>query len=300
MERGGGGVWGVWEVDSLPFDDWPPAAGGNFRIEFTSPNPAQGKITTSLYVGDAGSAGYTTNKLVVPAGTQTVRANITITGQDVTSGTISDPLVPLIKTAVQKAVTYNDAVAASETIESRCLRCHVQSQALVGGELTRRLTTYNANNRNTIFNAIIEYQQSNGAIDGFGGYQMTQSMLGMWALNAWHKKNEIVSTLVKGARFLESVQDGAGAWNADHVSGWWSTQVANTAFNVKNLIEIHDTLPQAPPARALISIPTPWAVSGIGNTYDMASDAAGNIYVSSYFTGHASRVHPAAPAPPSP
>ncbi len=287
-----GRILAVSELDTLPFDDWTPAAGGNFRIEFTSPNPAQGKITTSLYVGDAGSAAYTTNKLVVPAGTQTVRANITITGQDVTSGTISDPLVPLIKTAVQKAVTYNDAVAASETVESRCLRCHVQSQALVGGELTRRLTTYNANNRNTIFNAIIEYQQSNGAIDGFGGYQMTQSMLGMWALNAWHKKNEIVSTLVKGAQFLESVQDGAGAWNADHVSGWWSTQVANTAFNVKNLIEIHDTLSQAPAGSAVNYAATPWAVSGIGNTYDMASDAAGNIYVSSYFSGQVFRVQP--------
>ena len=282
----------VSELDTLPFDDWAPAAGGNFRIELASPNPAEGKITASLYVGDAGSAQYTTNKLVVPAGTQTVRANITITGQDVTSGTISDPLVPLIKTAVQKAVTYNDAVAASETIESRCLRCHVQSQALVGGELTRKLTTYDANNRNTIFNALIEYQQSNGAIDGFGGYQMTQSMLGMWALNAWHKKNEIVSTLVKGAQFLESVQDGAGAWNADHVSGWWSTQVANTAFNVKNLIEIHDTLRQAPAGSAVNYVATPWVSGPFVNTYDMASDAAGNIYVSSYTDGKVYRVQP--------
>ncbi len=282
----------VSELDTLPFDDWAPAAGGNFRIELASPNPAEGKITASLYVGDAGSAQYTTNKLVVPAGTQTVRANITITGQDVTSGTISDPLVPLIKAAVQKAVTYNDAVAASETIESRCLRCHVQSQALVGGELTRKLTTYDANNRNTIFNAIIEYQQSNGAIDGFGGYQMTQSMLGMWALNAWHKKNEIVSTLVKGAQYLTSIQSPAGAWSADHVSGWWSTQVANTAFNVKSLIEIHDTLSQAPAGSAVNYVATPWAVSGIGNTYDLASDAAGNIYVSSYFGGQVFRVRP--------
>ncbi|HKB62266.1 MAG TPA: carboxypeptidase regulatory-like domain-containing protein, partial [Burkholderiales bacterium] len=74
-----GRILAVSELDTLPFDDWTPAAGGNFRIELTSPNPAQGKITASLYVGDAGSAQYTTNKLVVPAGTQTVRANITIT-----------------------------------------------------------------------------------------------------------------------------------------------------------------------------------------------------------------------------
>jgi hypothetical protein len=288
-----GRILAVSELDTLPFDDWTPAAGGNFRIELTSPNAAEGKITASLYVGDAGSAQYTTDKLVVPAGTQSVRANITITGQDVTSGTISDPLVPLIKTAVQKAVTYNDAVAASETIESRCLRCHVQSQALVGGELTRKLTTYDANNRNTIFNALTEYQQSNGAIDGFGGYQMTQSTLGMWALNAWHKKNEIVSTLVKGAQYLISIQSAAGAWSADHVSGWWSTQVANTAFNVKNLIEIRDTLNRAPEGSAVNYVATPWiAGKGIGAAYDMASDAAGNLYVSSYNDGKVYRVQP--------
>ena len=286
-----GRILAVSELDTLPFDEWTPAAGGNFRIELTSPNPAEGKITASLYVGDAGSAQYTTNKLVVPAGTQTVRANITITGQDVTSGTISDPLVPLIKTAVQKAVTYNDAVAASETIESRCLRCHVQSQALVGGELTRKLTTYNANNRNTIFNALIEYQQSNGAIDGFGGYQMTQSMLGMWALNAWHKKNEIVSTLVKGAQYLMSIQSAAGAWSADHVSGWWSTQVANTAFNVKSLIEIHDTLAQAPAGSAVNYVATPWT-SGVNYAYHLASDAAGNLYASAYYTDRVFQIRP--------
>jgi hypothetical protein len=280
----------VSEFGALAFADWTPPAAGNFRLELTSPNPAEGKVVAPLYVGDSGSATYTTNKLVVPAGTQTVRASIAVTGQDVTSGSISDPLAPLIRAAVQKAVTYNDTVAAAETVESRCLRCHVQSQALVGGELTLKLTTYNASNRNTIFNALTEYQQSNGAIDGFGGYQMTQSMLGMWALNAWHKKTEIVSTLVKGAQYLETIQSTAGAWQADHVSGWWSTGVANTAFNVKSLIEIHGTLSQAPAGSAVNTTATRWTTGTIGYTYDLASDSAGNIYASSYYTGQVFRV----------
>lgn len=284
----------VSEFNALAFADWTPPAGGNFRIELASPNPAEGKITAPVYVGDSGSAIYTANKLVVPAGTQSVRANITVTGQDVSNGSISDPLAPLIKAAVQKGVTYNDSTAASDTIESRCLRCHVQSQALVGGELTRKLTTYDANNRNTIFNSIVEYQQSNGAIDGYtGAYQMTQSMLGMWALNAWHKKNEIVSTLAKGAQYLISVQSPAGAWSPDHASGWWSTQVANTAFNVKNLIDVHQTLAEAPAGSAVNTDATPWVIGkGIANAYDMASDAAGNVYVSSYVDGKVYQVRP--------
>src|SRR5207247_2825271 len=115
----------------------------------------------------------------------------------------------------------------------------------------------------------------------------------MWALNAWHKKNEIVSTLVKGAQFLESVQDGAGAWNADHVSGWWSTQVANTAFNVKNLIEIHDTLRQAPAGSAVNYVATPW-ISGVFSAgfATLTSDAAGNFYVSDYYGGQVVLVQP--------
>ncbi len=121
---------------------------------------------------------------------------------------------------------------------------------------------------------------------------MTQSMLGMWALNAWHKKNEIVSTLVKGAQYLESVQDGAGAWNADHASGWWSTQVANTAFNVKSLIEIHDTLSQAPAGSVVNYVATPWVSGPFANTFDLASDAAGNLYVSSFNTAQVFRVQP--------
>jgi len=293
----------VSELAKLAFEDWTPAAGGNFRVEINSPHPAEGKVTTPLYVGDSGSARYTTNKLVVPAGTQTVRANVKVTGQQVTDGTISDPLAPLIKAAVQKAVTRNDTVAASAAISSRCVRCHVQSQALVGGELTRKVATFDANNRNTIFNALTEHQQSNGAIDGFGrGYQMTQSMLGMWALNAWHKKDEIVATLVKGAQYLMSVQDGAGAWSADvvgapgpgadHVLGWWRTKVANTAFNVKSLAEVHKTLSAAPAGTVVNHVATPWVQGVFSSFATLTSDAAGNLYVSAYHGGQVLLVNP--------
>jgi len=253
-----GRMLAVSELDTLPFDDWTPVAGGNFRIELISPNPGEGKITTSLYVGDAGSARYTINKLVVRGHADRAR-------QHHDHGTGRN------ERHDQRSVgaSHQDRRAESGHLQRCGRRLGNHREPLpalpraIAGTGRRRAHAqahdYDANNRNTIFNAIIEYQQSNGAIDGFtGGYQMTQSMLGLWALNAWHKKNEIVSTLVKGAQYLESVQDGAGAWNADHASGWWSTQVANTAFNVKNLIEIRDTLSRAPDGSAVNHVATPW------------------------------------------
>lgn len=280
-------------LQDLTFPSWTPASGGNYKLVLAASDPNLGSATGTLYVGDAGSATYTTNKLVVPTGTQTVRGTINVLGQNVANGSISDPLAPLIRTAVQKAMAYNYPAAAFDTLSSRCLRCHVQSQVLVGGELTRALTNYDSfkSNRDLILNAITMYQQSNGAIDGYGGYQKTQTMLGMWALNAWHKSSEVLSTLAKGARFLISDQNQNGSWDPDHVSAWWSTEVANTAFNVKSLVDINSALTQAP-AGSAVNYSTAPISQGNSNPFGLASDAAGNVYVLNYYGGTVSKISP--------
>lgn len=282
-------------TQTLVFADWTPAKGGNFRLELTAVDTALGKLIGSLYVGDAARASYTVNKLVVPTGTQTVRGTISVTGQDVTSGSISDPLAPLIKTAVNKAMAYNYPTAVYDTLSSRCLRCHVQTQALVGGELTRKLTDESAlrTNRDILLNSISTHQQSNGAIDGYtGGYYMTQSMLGMWALNAWHKKDEILTTLAKGANYLTTDQNANGSWSPDHASGWWSTGIANTAFNVKSLTEVYALLTQAPAGSAKNYDLAHVTNQNINGPYHLASDATGNVYASNYNTGIVQMIKP--------
>lgn len=278
----------------LAFNDWIPVTGANYRLEISSATDSQGKIIGNVYVGDAATGNFTVSKTIVPAGTHTVKANIRISGQDIAQGTISDPLAPLIRTAVQKAVTYNDPRAASWTLSEGCMGCHVSTQALVGGELTRGLTVYSTANRRTILNALSTNLQSNGTIRAsHPQYSRTQTMLGLWALNAAQIKNELVSTLVKAANYLIGVQETSGRWTSDHDSGWWGRPSANTAFNVKSLIDVTNTLKETPQGAAVNFVRQPWVSgSGINGTYYMTSDADNNVYVSNYNAGTVSKVSP--------
>ena len=284
------------ELQNLAFADWIPVGGGNYRVEITvAAAPEQGKISAPIYVGDAVSGNFTVSKSVVPAGTQTVTANIHISGQDVTLGTISDPLAPLIKAAVQKAVTYNDATASNDTLSHQCTACHVETQALVGGELTRRLTSYNIGQRNILLNALTNTQQSGGELNGYGynAYQRTQTMLGLWALNTWHLKTEIASTLVKAANYLINNQDSSGRWTADYAAGWWVAPTTNTSFNVKSLIDVSQLLQQVPKGSVANFTSQPWiSGNGINGSYYLGSDTANNVYVSNYIAGTVTQVKP--------
>lgn len=233
-----GNAFAPGEFLSLAFADWTPQVGADYNLVVSAAQaPELGSVSTTVHVGDAATATFEVDKAVVPSGTQKVRGAIHVMGQDALTGTISDPLLPLIKTAIQKGVTYNDARASSFTLSNRCTACHVQSQALVGGELTRKLTTFNAAQRNSLFNMLTMTQQSNGALDGFGGYQQTQTMLGLWGLTSVEKKTEIVSTLMKAADYLVGIQESAGSWTGDRGNeAWWWGRNAHTPFNVKSLV----------------------------------------------------------------
>lgn len=291
-----GVAFAVGELQPLTYTDWLPAAGGNFRIDISvATDPALGKISLPLYVGDAATGNFTVNKSAVPAGTQTVKANIHISGQDVTQGTISDPLAPLIKTAIQKAVTYNDHAAVNWTMTNRCLGCHVQTQALVGGEMTRHLTTYSVANRRTLFNVLTNNQRASGMIDthyeaSFGG---TETTLALWGLNAWHGKTEIASTLVNASEYLMGRQLTDGHFYADHASGWWAAATTNTAFNMKSLIDVSLLLKDDPAVTPYRYTTSTWVNgNGINGSWNMASDDLDNVYVSNYYANTVSKVSP--------
>ena len=285
----------VSEVGTLPFADWTPAAGGNFRIELASSNPAEGKISASLYVGDAGSAKYTASKLVVPAGTQTVRANIRVTGQDVEDGTIADPLAPLVRTAIQRAVTYTDTSTRQWTMTNKCMGCHTQSQALVGGELNRNLATFNPRTRATILNAVTGEQRANGSLSETqgGSFARTMTTLGLWGLASYRDKPFIAATLKKASDYLVTQQDGLGRWFADHSSGWWQSEVTNTAFNLKNLAEMHGVLGAVDP-QSIVNYATRAFAQNLGRTSRgfIGLDGAGNLYFSASSHGQVVQIRP--------
>jgi len=185
-------------------------------------------------------------------------------------------------------------------LTNQCLGCHVQTQALVGGELTRRLTSYNAAQRNVLFNAIATGQQANGTLDlSHPQYARTETILGLWALTAWHNQEETLLTLTRAADYLLGQQESGGSWNADGPGGWWAARPANTAFTLKSLIEVRDALQRAPAGAAMEYRRNLWiSGQGLSGTYYLASDADNNVYVSNYSGGTVSRIQPDGTAQP--
>lgn len=270
---------------TLDFGTWSPAAAGDYSVTVVSASDAtRGLLQGKLYVGDASTGTFSVDRTLVPTGTQQVRATVTVKGEDV-AGSISDPLAAPIKAAIQRSVTYGDLQAANWAVGNRCLGCHTVSQALVGGELTRRFTTHDELSRNTLFNAISTYRQANGAIyASHEWFSRTQTMLGLWALNAWHQRDSYASSLAAAADYVTTTQESTGAWSADYGHGWWISQTTNTAFNLKSLVDVAGTLKRvaAPvnytPAEILADGP-------IDGAYSLAHNDAGQILVANYYAG---------------
>jgi len=271
---------------TITFADWLPTRPGSFALAVTAPADASlGQANGKLYAGDTAMGSYTVNQNQVPTGTQGVRASIKIVGEDSATGGLANPMAATIKAAIQKSVAYGDLQASNWTASNQCLGCHVQSQALVGGELSRGLTNQSDTQRNALYNALAIYRQSNGALrdDNNPGYVKAQNLLALWALNAWHKKAEIGNTLAASAEYARSVQDADGGWTTDYAGGWWTARASQTAFNVKNLVDVADLL-QAAPAPTSYQPQVLAEGAGLSGTYYLHA-AAGRLLVSNNSSG---------------
>lgn len=279
-------------LQPLAFPDWLPAEGGNYRVELQAGDPQLGKADTAVYVGDSARAAFILSQSVAAPGTPTVRAQVRVEGQDVTSGTISDPLAPLVRDAIRKAVSYADDFAFAHSVNDlRCYACHVQTQALVGGELNRRLAPANEQARRTLLNFLTTTQNADGS-SGHDGFKAS-SMLTLWALNAWQRKEQVVSTQLDVARYLRARQDGDGGWTSDHGFAWWRTRVSLTGINVKSFIELRRQLAQTTAAPVQLR-PATWAPgSALSDTYlALAADGNGALYATGYYSGQLIRRNP--------
>ncbi|QYF93557.1 carboxypeptidase regulatory-like domain-containing protein [Massilia sp. PAMC28688] len=295
-EQAAGGALAVSALETLAFSDWTPAKGGNYRLELSAADPALGKLTSTLYVGNAVTAKYTASKVVVPAGTQSVRGTIKLNGADIVNGTLSDPLAPLVKAAIQKSVTYNDREAVNWTVrQGNCIGCHIQTQALVGGETNRLHATFNPAERSALYNLVKSRQQASGAFfDSHPGYAGTSSMLAMWSLDAWTDKAASITAINKGADYLATIQQSNGSWPVAHPwLGGYTHPVDHTALNLKSLVGLHAALTQVP-AAALKAYPvTPYLPEQqFRSRGNIATDQAGNFYVSMMGQGKVQQYKP--------
>jgi hypothetical protein len=276
------------ELQTLSFGAWVPGTAGNYRLVMSAPSaPELGQLLGKLYVGDVATAVYSVDKPIVGAGNQSVRGKLTISGQDIAAGSVSDPLAVPIRAAIQRSVAYNDLKASDWVKTNQCLGCHVVSQALVGGELTRKITTPNEKQRTALFNALSTYRQSNGTVyASHPETQKVQTTLSAWAMNSWHARDEFAAALTAVADSIASAQQPDGKWSPDYTDVYmWRSPIFSTAFNIKSLAEVVDVLGRVPNPVAFDSAAWKSDTSMSGNYTLIADPATGGVIVSNYNTG---------------
>ena len=226
-------VNGVMEIDLGSFT---PSQGGNYTITLTPADQTiAANISNSLYAGPYATGVFTVTPNKAVTGDAKVTGKISLKGIATATGAVQDPLVPLIKAAIQKGVNWEQASVWRWQISYNCNGCHIQAQALVGLDRSRDKVVVDEYITNTLFNAFKGWQLSNGAIGGHPQwyyYANTMTQLGLWALTTWHDQNEAKPYIIKAADYLLTRQNADSSWSADHVSGWWGENVSATALSM--------------------------------------------------------------------
>lgn len=279
----------------LQFTDWANPGAGSYRIELRSPSVPGSVITTSLFIGDAATASFTVNKPLVPTGNQTVRGSIKVSGVDVATGAISDPLAPLVKSAVVKSVNFVDSFVYNHSVSDlKCFACHVQSQAVVGGERNLRFAPpVDPLKRSALMDTLTRYVRENGSIVHADAYYMTtNTSLGLWAAKEWHDQKSVAMTTRRMADYLITQQQANGSWNADYPYLWWANPAPFTALNMMSFADLKSSV-------ALNGSPTtstikPSGITGLpsDNAMRFTVNGEGRLYIASYFNGQIWTVPP--------
>ena len=290
------GAWaGLSQLISLGFSDWTPSVAGNFTLRIRAQGIPGSEVTQTVHVGDYGVGQFKVSKTVVPAGTQTVRGTIDTKGIDTTTGSITDPLVPLVKQAITKAVNYADNAAYNHYVNDlRCYACHVQTQSVVGGERNIKFSPpLNPLKRTALLNGILQSITSDGFIPYVsGGFENVSTSLALWASTQWHDSSAVLASNSRMANYVLNHQTPSGAWYMDHKASWWETPAPLTALNIDSLSTLKSRLVSAVPPAEFSNL-MPWSVPGLpGGGLKFATAADGTLYVANIGQNQLWRVAP--------
>lgn len=267
-------------LQEISFGTWMPDKAASLKVEVTAGIAPGAAIQSSLYVGDMAKAEFTVDKPVVPPGDQTVKGKIKITGLDMASGSSTDLLAPVIRDAVTKAVRYGDSYAYQHHVSDlKCFACHVQTQAVVGGEKNLRFVQpLDQNKRNELMNAILQQVRADGKVNYSGDtYIRTTTTLGLWATKEWHNPQEIASSNRKLAEAIVSIANN-GEWNPDYGGHWWGSTGQSTGINVASLVDYSTLLNKHGPGTVKTNAPVSIAGLSTGDQR-LAVAANGQVYV---------------------
>jgi hypothetical protein len=202
----------------------------------------------------------------------------------VASVSVSDPLAPLVKQAVTKAVNYADNYAYERAKGLGCYACHVQVQSIVGGERNLRFTQpEDPQKRHVLLDGITKYVTESGYIYHKGGTSpVTNTTLGLWALMESSDFDGVKISKEKTINYLLGEQKADGSWSPDFNGSWWRTSTPLVGLNISSFSEykrqvLKTGLPSLP---KLVDVPVISPLDGHGNMR-YSGDAVGNIYVTS-------------------
>ncbi|MEW6418767.1 MAG: carboxypeptidase regulatory-like domain-containing protein, partial [Nitrospirota bacterium] len=224
-------------VRDLDFGNFTPDVDGNYLITLKSIDPAiTSDIAAILYSGPNATATFSVTPDRASPGDAKTTGKIHISGAIAASTTTQDPLAPLIKDAIQRAVNWEQPAVMAWHNGNRCYGCHKQAQALYGLEESRKRVTVDSNVTQILFSALTRWQQPDGSVtSGENSYMLTgltETQLGLWAFTAWHDENESKPFILKSADFLLSKQQANGSWKCDHCVGWYGSDVFATAITI--------------------------------------------------------------------
>ena len=229
-------------VVDLDLGSFTPATGGNYTIQLTPMDAGiSGAISKTLYAGPHARGTFTVAPQKALPGDARVAGKIHLEGVGTQTSTTQDPLVPIIKEAMQRGVNYEQGQVMWWHNTYRCNGCHIQAQALVGLEYSRNKVTVDPNVSQTLFDAFKGWQAADGSLSrGYPwGYYTTQTQLGLWALISWHDQNEAKPYIVKAADYLLPRQNSDGSWSADHPYGWWGEVASSTALTMMGISQAY-------------------------------------------------------------
>lgn len=201
-------------VVSLPVGQFVPAQNGQYNVAITPEGPDVTLIasTKSISIAPFASGTIEVAPRRVPIGLPMIQAHTRISRTN-TIALPDDPLVPLVKTHLQKGVNWITAAVEPQLVG--CYKCHVHAQALTGLEASQKVAgvTVNALVTKKTFDLITQSQNANGSVGTC--CEKTATTTAAWALSHHADGAEAAPALTKTLNHLLNHDAADGGYTSD-------------------------------------------------------------------------------------
>ena len=232
------------DLVSLTLGQFTPAANGEYTVSVKASDPAVTLFATPKIINVApfASGALDVAPQKVPVAIPLIQAHTRVSRTN-TILLPDDPLVPLIKTHIQKGVNW--MTAAVKTEMGACFRCHAQAQGLAGLESARRVSGINVETQTALalFNEITRTQNSNGT--WHSGSFVTSTTSGAWALALYGDPDQALPSLTKSLDYLLNAENSDGGYTCDECRISFAGRETVSMFAMVAYARGHEITPKA-------------------------------------------------------